>query len=500
MVSFHTKYIYHIILDPKMRSSFYVILITTFVAMVNFAYSQWEPDVRLTSNQAKSNISSTSQWNVAASGNFVHVTWQEARDLNWEIYYKRSSDGGVTWGADTRLTNQFAKSDMPSIVVSGSVVHVVWEDERDGNAEIYYKRSTDDGLTWSADTRMTNAVAELWIPSIGASGSIVGIAWQDNRDGNPEIYFKRSTDAGASWEADVRLTNDTAHSYFSSVAVSGSLVHVVWTEYRDIDEEIYYKRSTDAGATWGADTRLINAAGYSDYPSVAASGSSVHVVWYDDRENSTFQIYHKRSTDGGATWEAETPITSEPTGTDYGNIAVSGAVVHVVWDDYRDGGCEIYYKRSTDDGASWGTDTRLTNAKASDCPSIAVSGSVVHVVFEDTRDGANREIYYKRNPAGNVTGIKELDSDAPDSFSLSQNYPNPFQRATRFEFHLAQSGLIDIAIYDVLGKKVMTLVHEQKTPGRYASEFDADDLPHGIYYLTMRAGRYSETRKFIHIK
>ncbi len=50
-----------------------------------------------------------------------------------EIYYKRSTDAGVSWGADTRLTNNTADSEYPSVAVSGSVVHVVWHDDRDGN-------------------------------------------------------------------------------------------------------------------------------------------------------------------------------------------------------------------------------------------------------------------------------------------------------------------------------------------------------------------------------
>ena len=68
--------------------------------------------------------------------------------------------------------------------------------------------------------------------------------------------------------------------------------------------EIYYKRSTDAGTSWGADTRLTNAPYFSESPSIAISGSVLHVVWYDERNNwGDYNIYYKRSTDGGLTWD-----------------------------------------------------------------------------------------------------------------------------------------------------------------------------------------------------
>ncbi len=151
------------------------------------------------------NNSSTSFNNaycVAASGNFVHVIWFDDRDGNYEIYYKRSTNGGTTWGTDTRLTNNTSVSDYPTLCVSGAYVHIVWEDYRDGNWEIYYKRSTDSGISWEADTRLTNNILESFTPSLSISGQILHVVWEDKRDGNMEIYYKRSTDGGTSWGTD----------------------------------------------------------------------------------------------------------------------------------------------------------------------------------------------------------------------------------------------------------------------------------------------------------
>ena len=119
--------------------TFIKILVLTLI-IVSSAYSQWQPDVRLTNNPAASLTSFNNARCIAASGDSVHVAWLENRNGNYEIYYKRSTDGGLSWGADTRLTNNSAASYEPSVTVSGQVVHVVWYDGRDGNMEIYYKR------------------------------------------------------------------------------------------------------------------------------------------------------------------------------------------------------------------------------------------------------------------------------------------------------------------------------------------------------------------------
>ena len=401
-----------------MKKFIYTLIFLGFVSLTN---AQWEPDVRLTNNDSGSYTSGNSAWSVASSGSVVHIVWSDKRDGNHEIYHKRSTDAGVNWEADTRLTNDTSTSKSPSVAVSGSVVHVAWQDTRAGNIQIYYKRSTDAGVSWGADTRLTNNTSYSVGPSVAVLGSAIHVVWTDYRDGNYEIYYKRSTNAGVNWEADTRLTNNTGDSFSSSVAVSGSQVHVVWWDQRNNNDGIYYKRSIDGGVTWGADILLTNNTATSYYPSVAVSGSVVHVVWGDYRDGNN-QIYHKRSTDAGVNWGTDVRMTNNTSYSYVPSVAVSGSVVHVVWEDYR---AEIYYKRSTDGGVNWGTDVRMTNNTShSWSPSVAVSGSVVHVVWEDSRD-ENFEIYYKRDPTGNPTGINNISTDIYlDKFENAQKAYN----------------------------------------------------------------------------
>ena len=234
---------------------------------------------------------------VTVSGPAVHVVWFDNRDGNEEIYYKRSLDFGGSWGTDIRMTNNTAISRNPSVTASGSAAHVVWEDNREGNWEIYYKGSIDEGVNWDPDTRLTNNTANSWYPSVSSSGSDVHIVWSDDRDGNLEIYYKGSINKGVNWDADTRLTNNSAASRTPSVSVSGQAVHVVWDDRRGgASGEIYYKRSTDAGVSWIADTQLtVNFA--SQNPSVSVSGTAVYVVWKDYRDGN-WEIYSKQNPTG----------------------------------------------------------------------------------------------------------------------------------------------------------------------------------------------------------
>jgi hypothetical protein len=254
----------------KLITFLVTLLILNSSFLIRNCMSQWQPDVRLTNDPASSFTSFNNAWCVALSGSVVHVVWSDLRDSNNEIYYKRSTDAGVNWGTDTRLTSNSSDSRYPSVAVSGSVIHVVWYDNRDGNNEIYYKRSTDAGVSWGADTRLTNNTGNSQSPSVAVTGSVVHIAWEDNRNANYDIYYKRSSDGGISWGTDVRMTNNnSSYSASASITVSGSVVHVVWYDNRDGNQEIYYKRSTDAGISWGADVRLTNNTGASYFPSVA---------------------------------------------------------------------------------------------------------------------------------------------------------------------------------------------------------------------------------------
>jgi len=236
-------------------------LFAAILFCANSSFAQWQPDVRLTNDPGTSSTTAYSNARcIASSGDTVHVVWSDNREGgNNEIYYKRSTDGGVNWGPDTRISNNVYSSVNPSISVSGKVIHVVWNDI-DTECFISYNRSTDGGTNWGTDTRLANVLAYTRGTSVSASGSEVHIVWEDFQTAGyiPVIYYKRSIDGGISWSADTPLTNEGVDSRNPIVSCSGSEVHVVWTE-TDQDYtywQIYYKNSADGGINWGESTLL----------------------------------------------------------------------------------------------------------------------------------------------------------------------------------------------------------------------------------------------------
>jgi len=81
-----------------------------------------------------------------------------------------------------------------------------------------------------------------------------------------------------------------------------------------------------------------------------------------------------------------------------------------------------------------------------------------------------------------ITGISDHSPFIPISFALNQNYPNPFNPSTTISFDIPKQSNVKLIVYDVLGRKVKTLVDEKKSPGRYSIKFDASQLSSGVYF------------------
>jgi len=476
-----------------------IVFILNFLFLVLNCFSQWGTDVRLTNNSAQSFTSYNNQFCVAAVVDIVHIVWFDQREGNDEIFYKRSSDGGLTWGIDTRLTNNPAVSWYPSIAAFGSNVHIVWEDDRHGYREIYYIHSSDAGLSWFTETRLTNNPLHSTSAAVAVFESNIYVVWHDFSDGNPEIYFKRSTDGGFNWDPELRLTNDSASSYNPSISVAGSTIHLTWYDNRDGNDEIYYKRSTNGGISWGNDTRLTNNSSFSMYPCISALGANICITWQDFRDGNR-EIYFIRSTNDGINWGTETRLTVNSAESYMPSIIQSGPNIHIVWYDGRDGNYEIYYKNSTNAGVNWNTDTRLTdNSSYSWYSSIALFGTALYVVWTDNRDG-NWEVYFKNNPTGNIMFVNKISSELPVKYQLFQNYPNPFNPVTTICFQCPVSGNVSLKIFDILGKEVATLVNESLQPGTYEVKFDGSGLSSGVYFYRMQTKDYIETKLMILVK
>jgi len=99
-----------------------------------------------------------------------------------------------------------------------------------------------------------------------------------------------------------------------------------------------------------------------------------------------------------------------------------------------------------------------------------------------------------------IVNVESTNSNTPDDFSLSQNYPNPFNPTTSLQYAIGSRQYITLKIFDLLGREVTTLVNEEKPAGEYEIEFDAANLPSGIYFYQLQGGAFVETKKMILLK
>lgn len=88
----------------------------------------------------------------------------------------------------------------------------------------------------------------------------------------------------------------------------------------------------------------------------------------------------------------------------------------------------------------------------------------------------------------------------PGSYYLSQNYPNPFNPNTQVAFYLTEAGAVDLAVYDLLGQRVMTLVNDYRESGSFAVDVDGSNLSSGTYIYRLSVNGQTLTRKMTLLK
>jgi len=119
-------------------------------------------------------------------------------------------------------------------------------------------------------------------------------------------------------------------------------------------------------------------------------------------------------------------------------------------------------------------------------PAGSYSYKLVQIDFDGTR---------------NETEIVSVEiENQPTAYSLTQNFPNPFNPSTTIQYTIPQSGEVRLSVFNGLGEEVKTLVNETKGPGVYEVEFSANDFPSGIYFYKIQAGNFVDTKKMILLK
>ncbi len=420
----------------------------------------------------------------------------------------RSTDGGVTW-------TTFDTTNLMSPFVSTGIGAFTSTPKKSGGANLYigcygatgplgstagsfdylrFYESTNDGVSWnSLSSSDSNTLPYNGGVSLAAAPNLVGGYNLLESSALASNALHVTTDNGATWVLPSGLQGAL------SFIVNDSTVYAIWGG-------VYY--STDGGLNW---TETASPGGTSsEVTALAANGKYLLA--------GTLQGGVFLSTDKGATWN---PVNSGPIDT----VVASSQITSVAMARHGSSGYYLFASTfpypyfsgitqaqghlflSTSLGATWEevsgglpSDDAITdlvvNSNASGTPYLyAGFGQPLYVSSSLQCHGI-----WRRSISDLAAGLKERSNQARIRFSLSQNFPNPFNPSTIITYQLPAYSHVTLQVFDVLGRRVKTLVNENQTMGNHDAIFDARGLASGVYFYRLQAGNLVQVRKLILIK
>jgi photosystem II stability/assembly factor-like uncharacterized protein len=361
-----------------------------------------------------------------------------------------TTDGGVSWLAQAAVPGYEYASFRSVHMVDRQTATIVGDAGK-------ILRSTDGGKTWTAQTSGTSyALIDVGFAD-GMHGIVVG---GGQTYPNPPFGFAlRTTNGGDGW----------IYQSLGTGALKGVSI-VDATRALATGENGRIARTTDGGIVWtpqsSGTSSTLNDISMSDNLLGTAVGDGGLIL---------------RTTDGGTTWTRQiSGVTNQLTGVSFAN-ARTGTVVGAYW---------ATILHTTNGGATWalqdpGTQSALTAVVQVDETTATAVGAWGTIL--GTRSGGLVSVHERPTTT----------RGDPPSFVLCQNYPNPCNAVTTFEFRVAGSGVVTLRVHDVLGNEVATLVNEVKAPGVYTVWFDAGNHASGVYFYRLQAGHYTATRKLL---
>ena len=375
-----------------------------------------------------------------------------------------------------------------------------------GTSNMYLFVSTDTGKTWIKRGRESGLTVDggtVWGLAVTSSGKLLLAGF----DG---MYF--STDNGVSWKEIPMFHGHYVYNFL--VSRSGKIFST---------SSYGICVSLDDGNTWHqvGDTLARSALCLAQTPSGTILAGDLRPFEMDSSRGIL------RSTDDGNTWVLS---NNGLTGTSKNIVGIaaypSGFSQEVFMVTYMDG---AYY--SNNDGLSWSRITELPQeafrgGAAAVFPPLdvflgfsdplydplynrlgtswhAIPGLKGYMVLSLAQFSANQILVGTHDGMFLLTWenpLKVEDRNLPATFQLFQNYPNPFNPTTTIEFSLPERSFVKLTIYNTLGQEVEVLVNEEKQAGTHRIQFNASNLPSGIYFYRLETSKFVETKKMILIK
>jgi hypothetical protein len=310
------------------------------------------------------------------------------------------------------------------------------------------------------------------------------------------LFCVRSTDAGSSWSPAVRVNNDAIANgrdqfHFWMTVDDSGFVDVVFLDRRNDPNNIlcdaYFAQSRDGGRSFrnfritpqNFDPRITpnGEVRLGEYIGIDARRNRIVPSWVDTHLGNQ-DIYI-------AVIDQDSTATIRGRVSGYDALQVSGIALLLL----HDNGIDSAFADSTGyyqfDGLFPGTYAlRLQDGFVGTPDTVSISLASGETV-------ADRDFHIIS------TGIAGDGNPTPRGYSLSPNYPNPFNSVTRISYSLPSASHVSLRIYDVLGRGIVTLVDERKTVGRHTVEWNAAGVPSGVYFYRLAADGFLETKEMV---
>lgn len=288
---------------------------------------------------------------------------------DFDVFVRRSDDDGLTWGAPVNATANSTFDDKPYFDARGDEVLVAYADFSFSPAKVRTVRSLDGGVTFGSDTILADlSVGGNGASPLIAPDGTYYVFWRDSFQ--QFLWVSISDDQGATWSQDVSIApmSPLPSSFppgfrivnlpVAAAHPDGTLV-VLWNDQAFGDGDILSIRSTDAGATWSAPIRVnSDDSGQPQFfPWLDFDETGIaHAVWYDMRhDGANIDVYYTTSEDAGLSWGTEqritassfTPILPFESGVadfigDYNGIAASAGRAYPLYQDSREGNQDVW--------------------------------------------------------------------------------------------------------------------------------------------------------------
>ncbi|MBI3950664.1 MAG: exo-alpha-sialidase [Acidobacteria bacterium] len=264
----------------------------------------------------------------------VLATWSHVEDSTEEVFFRRSSDGGKTFSPMYQLSKTPDGFSLYSSIAATDrgKIYVAWaRSAAQESPAIMLRSSRLGGLLFSEPRCVSLLNSFPPEPKVVAGPQgFVGVVWTESTGSAFELYFTRSADGGHTFTSPALLERRYRILHQRAILNQQGTIHVVWAG-RDPGEGrtnvIFLSRSTDGGLTFSTPVRLTSATAVDTipaYPQVAASGEAVYVAWTDVRSG---QIQLRRSQDNGLTFDPPLTVAPQSGASPFGlGISESGTV------------------------------------------------------------------------------------------------------------------------------------------------------------------------------